>query len=96
MVGGEERWYLQDYDVEIAEKATIADPTVVDQFQGFTFWCRPTASRAGRVVAMDFGVTGIPALQAYDIHGNQLGVFAGAHTTWDLLDWLSECKRSIP
>ena len=51
LVGGEERYYLQDFDVEIASHTSIGDPTVMDSFDGFTFWCCPAVGRGGRVVA---------------------------------------------
>ena len=43
-------------------------------------------------VAMDFGIRGIPALHAYDVDGNQLGVFAGPRTPDGLIAWLQDCK----
>lgn len=51
VVGGEESYYVCDYDVEIASGSSMADPVLQTTFEGFTFWCRPTVATDGTVVA---------------------------------------------
>lgn len=47
IVAGTESLYLMDFDVEIAEAATIADPILGALFSGASLWCRPAAMRRG-------------------------------------------------
>jgi HPt (histidine-containing phosphotransfer) domain-containing protein len=47
LLGGTERFYLVDYDVEIAQAAAIPDPIVTDLFEGTSFWCRPNRAGSG-------------------------------------------------
>jgi hypothetical protein len=47
---GVETFYLQDYDVEIAQAASILDPIVASLFEGLTFWCVPTRAPSGELV----------------------------------------------
>jgi hypothetical protein len=47
---GVESFYLQDYDVEIAQAASIPDPIVAPLFEGLTFWCLPLRAATGEVV----------------------------------------------
>ncbi len=44
---GEERLYLADYDVEIAQAAAIADPIIGSVFEGISCGCRPDGSAEG-------------------------------------------------
>jgi hypothetical protein len=50
IIGGDERFYVQDLDVELANAATNADPVIGNLFTGFTLWCRPSLARGGRIV----------------------------------------------
>lgn len=47
---GVESFYLQDYDVEIAQAASIPDPIVTPLFEGLGFWCVPLRGPTGDVV----------------------------------------------
>tara|TARA_R110002126_G_scaffold82806_6_gene202621 strand:- start:675 stop:2435 length:1761 start_codon:yes stop_codon:yes gene_type:complete len=50
-------WYLQDYDVQIAQGVSITDPIVADSETGMKFWCRPRLAPGGKIQAWThFGV----------------------------------------
>jgi len=49
VVGGNERSYLKDHDVEIAQAAAIDDPIVEGVFDGISFWCVPSRVAAGKL-----------------------------------------------
>lgn len=51
VVGGKEAFYVQDFDVSIAEAAAAADPILGVTFDGLTFWWRPTVASDGTIVA---------------------------------------------
>jgi hypothetical protein len=51
VVGGKEGFYVQDFDVEVAEAAAAADPILGVTFEGLTFWWRPTVASDGTIVA---------------------------------------------
>ena len=51
LVGGTESSYLQDYDVQIAQGAAIADPIIWTTFEGMGFWCSPVAAADGGMQA---------------------------------------------
>ena len=51
LVGGTESSYLQDYDVQIAQGAAIADPIIWTTFEGMGFWCSPVAASDGGMQA---------------------------------------------
>ncbi len=51
LLGGTERFYLQDHDVEIAESAAIPDPIINELFEGVSFWCRPSRVGGGSLSA---------------------------------------------
>jgi len=47
---GVESFYLQDYDIEIAQAASIPDPIVAPIFEGLCFWCVPLRASTSEVV----------------------------------------------
>jgi hypothetical protein len=49
LVGGSERFYLQDHDVEIADSSFVADPVQRTLFDGVSRWCRAARARDGRL-----------------------------------------------
>jgi hypothetical protein len=49
VVSGEESWYLQDHDFEIAEASVIPDPIIGTLFDGVGLWCLPNRVAPGRV-----------------------------------------------
>lgn len=51
LVGGLESAYLQDYDVQVAQGAAIADPILGTTFEGMGFWCSPVAAANGECQA---------------------------------------------
>lgn len=51
LLGGTERFYLKDHDVEIAESAAIPDPIIDELFEGVSFWCRPSRVGGGTLSA---------------------------------------------
>jgi len=47
---GVESFYLQDYDIEIAQAASIPDPIAAPIFEGLCFWCVPLRAPTGEIV----------------------------------------------
>ncbi|MCB9915530.1 MAG: hypothetical protein H6828_10330 [Planctomycetes bacterium] len=52
LVGGEEAMYLKDFDVEIAQASSIADPIVDACFEGVTAWCQPALTSSGALACI--------------------------------------------
>ena len=60
VVGGKERFYLKDHDVEIAQASAIPDPIVGNLFDGVSFWCRPNRVSSDTISAwVDLQVQGL-------------------------------------
>lgn len=51
LLEGNERFYLMDHDVEIAQGSAIPDPIIGDVFDGVSFWCRPTRANGSALSA---------------------------------------------
>ncbi|MEZ6017641.1 MAG: hypothetical protein R3F49_21205 [Planctomycetota bacterium] len=49
VMDGREWFYLQDYDVEIAQASTVPDPIPATCFDGVSFWCVPLRAPDGLV-----------------------------------------------
>jgi len=66
---GVESFYLQDYDAEIAQSASILDPIIAPSFEGLGFWCVPLRAPTGEVLTtidLAFHVGGL-ALREFGI-----------------------------
>lgn len=67
--------FLRDFDVEIAERASIADPIMSLRISGFLMDVRPTLSEDGRLafLAVRFAAAEPQALRTFEPGGKTLG-----------------------